>query len=63
MIATHNIQSVFFEENIICLNIDGKSVRLPLNKVSKKLEAATEMQRSLYSISPSGYGIHWSLID
>ena len=63
MIATHNIQSVFFEENIICLNIDGKSVRLPLNKVSKKLEAATEMQRSLYSISPSGYGIHWPLID
>ena len=63
MIATHNVQSVSFEDNQICLQIDGKSIKLPLAQVSKKLEAASEMERSLFTISPSGYGIHWPLID
>ncbi|MEO6405858.1 MAG: DUF2442 domain-containing protein [Ferruginibacter sp.] len=63
MIATHNIQSVSFEQNQICLQIDGKSIKLPLAQVSKKLEAANEMERNLFTISPSGYGIHWPLID
>ena len=63
MIATHNIQSVTFEQNQICLQIDGKSIKLALGQVSKKLEAANEMEKNLFTISPSGYGIHWPLID
>jgi hypothetical protein len=31
--------------------------------VSKKLELATDIQRNLFTISPSGYGIHWPLLD
>ena len=63
MIATHYIQSVSIEQNQICLQIDGKSIKLPLGQVSKKLEIANEMERNLFTISPSGYGIHWPLID
>ena len=63
MVVTHNIQEVFFEQNLICLIIDGKSIKIPLKKVSKKLEAANEIQRNFFTISPSGYGIHWPLID
>ena len=63
MIVTHNIQAIFFERNQICLQIDGKSIKLPLAQVSKKLEVANEMERNLFTISPSGYGIHWPLID
>jgi len=63
MIATHNIESISFEQNLICLKIDGKLIKLPLGTVSKKLEAANEIERNFFNISPSGYGIHWPLID
>lgn len=63
MVAAHNIESVSFEQNLICLHIDGNLIKLPISKVSKKLEAATDIQRNLFKISPSGYGIHWPLVD
>ena len=63
MTATHNIETVIFEDNFIILHIDGKEIKMPLDKVSKKLQAADEIQRNLFKISPSGYGIHWTLID
>lgn len=63
MIATHNIESIYFEQNFICLKVDGQLIKLPLSKVSKKLETANDIQRNLYTISPAGYGIHWPLID
>ena len=34
-----------------------------LNIISKKLLNASDIERMLYKISPSGYGIHWPLID
>lgn len=63
MVLTHNIEAVSFEKNFICLQIDGQLIKLPISKVSKKLEAANDIQRSFFKISPSGYGIHWPLID
>ncbi|MCU0361425.1 MAG: DUF2442 domain-containing protein [Bacteroidia bacterium] len=63
MIATHTIQDISFGQNSISLSIDGKVIELSLDKVSKKLKSATELQRKFYKISPSGYGIHWPLID
>lgn len=63
MIATHNIESLTFDQNLICLQVDGKIFKIPINGVSKKLEGANEIQRNLFIISPSGYGIHWPLID
>lgn len=63
MIATHNIQDISFGQNTISLAIDGKTIELPLDKVSKKLKDASELQRKFYKVSPSGYGIHWPLID
>jgi hypothetical protein len=63
MIATHNIETISFEQNQICLKVDGQLIKLPIALISKKLEAASDLQRSFYTISPSGYGIHWPLID
>ena len=63
MVVAHNIEAVSFDQNLICLQIDGDLIKLPIAKVSKKLELATEIQRNLFTISPSGYGIHWPLID
>ena len=63
MIVTHHIQEITFDQNFIILQIDGKPLKASLDKISPKLKAANEFQRQFYKISPSGYGIHWPLID
>lgn len=63
MIAIHNIEKVSFEANFITLQIDGEALILNLDKLSPKLFKANKMERELYKISPSGYGIRWPLID
>ena len=59
----HNIKNITFDKDYISLTIEGKKISILLETVSKKLKAADEYQRMLYKISPSGYGIHWPLID
>lgn len=63
MIAAHTIQAIVFKQNFICLQIDGQELTISLDKVSSKLKSASETERNQYKVSPSGYGIHWSLID
>ena len=63
MIAIHNIEKVSFETNCMTLKIDGEALILHLDKLSPKLLKANKVERELYKISPSGYGIHWPLID
>jgi hypothetical protein len=63
MIETHTIQDITFEEDTLTLLIDGRQIKVLLEKVSPRLNAANSMERSIYTISPSGYGIHWPLID
>ena len=63
MIATHKIDSIRFDQNFMYLNIDGNDIKVALDSLSLKLKSADEYQRMFYKISPSGYGIHWPLID
>jgi hypothetical protein len=63
MLATHKVKEITFDQSFIYLKIDGKEFKIQTNKVSKKLSEAKEFQRNLFTISPSGYGIHWPLID
>jgi len=63
MVTTHTIETIYFDQNFIYLKIDGQAVKAPLELVSLKLKNANETERNQYRISPSGYGIHWSMID
>jgi hypothetical protein len=63
MIATHKIEAIRFNRDYIMLNIDGNELTIPLDKLSDRLKSATDIEREMYKISPSGYGIHWPLID
>lgn len=63
MIATHKIKIIRFEPEHLILNIDGYELQIPLEKLSGRLKSANDIERMLYKISPSGYGIHWPLID
>lgn len=63
MIATHTIEEIRFNQDTMVVKIDGKEVKFQLDKISAKLKEATEVERNVFKISPSGYGIHWPLLD
>ena len=63
MVAIHKIEKITFVSNSMIINIDGNDLKIPLEKLSSKLKIATDIERAMYKISPSGYGIHWPLID
>jgi len=39
------------------------AVRIPWSRCSERLAGATQLERSRAELSPSGYGIHWPLLD
>ena len=59
----HNISNIKFEGNFLVITINGIPKKINLKKVSPTLETASDEERNKFEISPSGYGIHWPLID
>ncbi|MBI3089558.1 MAG: DUF2442 domain-containing protein [Candidatus Tectomicrobia bacterium] len=59
----HEIADLYFEGELMVMTIDGEVRRFPLHEVSPALAKATERERNTFAISPSGYGIHWPLLD
>jgi len=59
----HEIRDVRIEKGVFSANIDGDDIQRNLKDLSKLLESATEEEQNTFEISPSGYGIHWPLID
>jgi hypothetical protein len=59
----HEVKKVSFENNHLRLEVDGKEYVFDLKDVSSRLLHASPAERGEYEISPSGYGIHWPLID
>ena len=63
MSKQHEVESVDFDEDWMILAVDGQVYRLPLSQVSDRLAQASDAERQLYRIAPSGYGIHWLTLD
>jgi hypothetical protein len=59
----HKIQQVKFEDDRLVLKVDGKKKIFRLSRISEKLAHASERERAQFELSPSGYGIHWPLLD
>ena len=59
----HEVSNVGFRDGKLVLEVDGETHSFNLMDVFKKLAKATAEQRSIYTVSPSGYGIHWPLLD
>ncbi|MCU0288262.1 MAG: DUF2442 domain-containing protein [Acidobacteria bacterium] len=59
----YNVQKIEFSKNEMILKIDNHEFTFPLANISKKLVNASPFERNTFEISPSGYGIHWPLID
>ncbi len=63
MKKTHKIENVSLTKDKLNLKIDGKEYSFKLSDISKKLTKASQAEKDQFKISPSGYGIHWPLID
>ena len=59
----HEISHLRFSGEYMILTIDEDEKQFRIKDVSSALETASEGERNTYEISPSGYGIHWPLID
>ncbi len=59
----HEINAIQFNEETLKIKIDGQSYEFKLSDISEKLAKASDSEKNKYEISPSGYGIHWPLID
>jgi Protein of unknown function (DUF2442) len=63
MSKQHEVESVDFDGDWMILAVDGQVYRLPLSQVSDRLANGSEVDRKIYRIAPSGYGIHWLTLD
>ena len=59
----HEIKNVSFEGDDLCLDVDGKEHRFCVADISERLMKASVIERNNFIVSPSGYGIHWPIID
>lgn len=63
MDKVHEIGSLCFDGERMRIQIDGKEHVFALNDVSPRLLAASQTERETFEVSPSGYGIHWPMVD
>jgi hypothetical protein len=59
----HKIEKVTIVKGVLSLSVDGSCLQINLEDVSGLLANAKEEEQQEFKISPSGYGIHWPLID
>jgi hypothetical protein len=63
MKAYHDVKNLHFSGEYMILTIDGDEKKFRVKEISSCLESASQNERNAYEISPSGYGVHWPLID
>ena len=59
----HEVRELKADQTYFYLNVDGQSYRIRWTDCSPALAQAVHKQRLIVEISPSGYGLHWPLID
>jgi hypothetical protein len=59
----HDIRGIKFHEDFLEATIDGTTQKFQLKNISPLLAKASEIEKKTFEISPSGYGIHWPLLD
>ena len=59
----HQLDNLHFREEFLVITIDGEEKQFLIEQISTALAQASEFERNNFEISPSGYGIHWPLIN
>jgi hypothetical protein len=48
---------------VLIIVMETGPIAIPWGKCSERLARASQLERDRAELSPSGYGIHWPLID
>jgi hypothetical protein len=59
----HNILNLQINDDLLSFDLDGQHYNFSLSENSKRLAKASKSEREIFRLSPSGYGIHWPLVD
>lgn len=59
----HDVTVAHTDERYLYIKVDDQLYRIAWQKCSQKLPSATIDERAFIRVSPSGYGLHWPLID
>jgi hypothetical protein len=59
----HEVQELKADEVYLYLTVDGQPYHIRWTDCSPTLAQATHRHRLITKVSPSGYGLHWPLID
>jgi hypothetical protein len=59
----HQVSRVAVRQGRLTLTVDGRRLAFPLRTLSRRLASAKPGEAAVFEVSPSGYGIHWPLLD
>ncbi len=59
----YDVTEVHFEGDVFHVTIDGQAKTFNIGEISQTLLNAPKKDRQTFEISPSGYGIHWPLLN
>jgi hypothetical protein len=59
----YQIQKVEFQEDYLRIVTTDFELKVAFEDLSERLKKASNLERQIFTVSPSGYGIHWPLID
>ena len=59
----HQVVADTNDPDFLYLTVDQRRYRIRWSECSKRLATASTEQRAQLDVSPTGYGIHWPLID
>ena len=59
----HQVNNIEIENGFLNILVNGKHIQFELSSISNILGNARGKEVNVYEVSPSGYGIHWPLLD
>lgn len=59
----HQVTGLHFDGDCMILTIDGREKTFQVREIAPTLQNASEKEKNLFEISPSGCGIYWPLLD
>ena len=63
MTPVHRVENIVFTRSSLSFTADGRRYSCALARISSRLAHARTTELRQYELSPSGYGIHWPLLD
>jgi hypothetical protein len=59
----HEIKNLQVKKGVLSLIVGDSVIRKKLDEISPIFANANKDEQEKFTVSPSGYGIHWSLLD